>query len=127
MPRRPQRIVLPGGSGHVGHLLAGHFHARGDDVTVLSRHPQPQPWRVLPWDARVPGPWVTALDGADAVINLAGRSVDCRYTPANRRAIHDSRTQSTAVLHEVLASLRQPPPRLAQRQHRHPLSPLLRP
>ena len=48
---KPRRIVIPGGSGHVGQLLAEHFHSLGDDVTVLSRQPRPALWRVLPWYA----------------------------------------------------------------------------
>jgi NAD dependent epimerase/dehydratase family enzyme len=74
------RIVIPGGSGQVGRILARHFHAQGHTVTVFSRTPQPAPWRVRPWNA-------TDLAQSDVCINLAGRSVNCRYTPANRRAI----------------------------------------
>jgi uncharacterized protein len=82
------RIVIPGGSGQVGRILARHFHATGHDVTVLSRTPRPAPWRVIPWDLRT-------VEHCDVCINLAGRSVNCRYNSANRRAILDSRVETT--------------------------------
>ena len=88
------KIVIPGGSGQVGTILARAFHARGEDVVVLSRHPVNVPWRVVRWDAASRGPWVTELEGADVLINLAGRSVNCRYTVANRAAIKQSRLDS---------------------------------
>ncbi|SPE31036.1 conserved hypothetical protein [Candidatus Sulfopaludibacter sp. SbA3] len=104
------KIVIPGGSGQVGRMLARHFHAQGHTVTVLSRHPQSAPWRVEAWDGLTPGDWVAALEQSDVCINLAGRSVNCRYYEANRRAIYDSRVQSTLLLNQVIASLKQPPP-----------------
>src|SRR5688572_27118770 len=103
------RIVLPGGSGQVGTLLARAFQADGHDVVVLSRRPAPAPWRVVPWDARTPGPWQTELDGADVVINLAGRSVNCRYTTQNRQAILASRVDSTRAVGRAIAYSSQPP------------------
>jgi len=104
------RIVIPGGTGQVGQLLARHFHANGHEVTVLSRSPHPAPWRVVTWDGINPGPWIAELEDSDVCINLAGRSVNCRYNSVNRRAILDSRVQSTNVLNEVIASLHHPPP-----------------
>jgi len=103
------KIILSGGSGQVGTILARYFHAGGHEVVVLSRKPASATWRVVSWDARTLGPWARELDGADVVVNLAGRSVNCRYTPANRRAIIDSRVQSTHVVGEAIASCRQPP------------------
>ncbi|MES1260614.1 MAG: TIGR01777 family oxidoreductase [Acidobacteriota bacterium] len=103
------RIVIPGGSGQVGHMLARHFHRQGHQVTVLSRQPRPAPWRVLAWDGIAPGAWLAALEESDVCINLAGRSVNCRYTAANRRAIYDSRINSTRLLHDAIASLARPP------------------
>ena len=103
------RIVIPGGSGDIGTILARRFHADGHRVTVLSRSSGPAPWQVLPWDGRTLGAWRNSLDGSDVCINLTGRSVDCRYTPKNRKEIHDSRTDSTRILHEAIANLKQPP------------------
>ena len=103
------RIVIPGGSGQVGHILARHFHALGHHVTVLSRHPRSEPWQVLPWDGLTEGPWIKALDHSDVCINLAGRTVNCRYGPANRREITNSRVLSTKLLNQVIGSLQSPP------------------
>lgn len=103
------KVVIPGGSGQVGQILARHFHARGDSVTVLSRDPQPAPWRVCPWDGVTPGNWIAELEKSDVCINLAGRSVNCRYNAGNRRAIYDSRVESTRLLNQVIASLKAPP------------------
>jgi uncharacterized protein (TIGR01777 family) len=61
------------------------------------------------WDATTIGPWVEAIDGADVVVNLAGRSVNCRYTPRNREAITQSRVLSTRIVGEAIAAARRPP------------------
>jgi NAD dependent epimerase/dehydratase family enzyme len=104
------RIVLPGGTGQVGTLLARKFVADGHDVVVLSRTaPTKQPWRWRKWDARTVGDWAAELEGVDAVINLAGRSVNCRYHAANRRAILESRVDSTRAVGEAIAKATQPP------------------
>jgi len=103
------KIVLPGGSGQVGKILARHFHAAGHEVVVLSRNPRPAPWRMQPWDGRTRGPWTAQLEQSDVCINLAGRSVNCRYNGRNRREIFESRIQSTLLLNKVIASLSRPP------------------
>ena len=103
------KIVIPGGSGQVGAILARHFHNTGHEVVVLSRKPVPATWRVVSWDAQTRGPWAKELDGADIVINLTGRSVNCRYTPANRREIIESRVQSARLVGEVIATCNRPP------------------
>lgn len=103
------KIVIPGGTGQVGTVLARAFHAAGHEVVVLSRRPVPAPWRVVEWDGERAGAWTAELDGAAAVINLAGRSVNCRYTPANRRAILSSRVASTRAVGSAIASAARPP------------------
>jgi uncharacterized protein (TIGR01777 family) len=103
------RIVLAGGSGQMGTLLARHFHERGHHVTVIARSVQPAPWRVMQWDGATVGDWGRELEGADLLINLAGRSVNCRYTPENRRTIKESRVQSTLLLGRAIAQLADPP------------------
>jgi uncharacterized protein len=108
-PVRPLRIVLPGGSGQVGNILARHFHCKGDSVVVLTRRTIPAPWRIVAWDGMNLGSWVREVEKADVVINLAGRSVNCRYNSANRREIMESRTQSTRVLGEALNQAVHPP------------------
>ena len=103
------KILLPGGTGQVGTILARAFHADHHEVVVLSRTPQRAPWRVVAWDAESLGAWTRELDGADVVVNLAGRSVNCRYTVENRRAIKDSRVNSTRVVGEAIAGAARPP------------------
>jgi uncharacterized protein (TIGR01777 family) len=103
------KILIPGGSGQVGHILARHFHEQGHAVTVLSRTPRPAPWREAIWDGLSEGDWIRDLESGDICINLAGRSVNCRYTAANRRAIYESRIQSTLLLNRVIGSLEHPP------------------
>lgn len=103
------KIVLPGGSGQVGALLARFFHARGDEVVVLSRVPRPAPWRTAAWDGRSDGGWFAEIDGADVVINLAGRSVNCRYGQRERREILVSRVDSTTAVGRAVAAAARPP------------------
>jgi uncharacterized protein (TIGR01777 family) len=103
------KIIIPGGTGQVGTLLAREFHKAGHEVVVLSRTPQKLPWKIIIWDAKTLGDWVTAIDNSDIVINLAGRSVNCRYSPANRKLILDSRVQSTLVIGNAIAQANKPP------------------
>ncbi len=103
------KILLPGGGGHLGTLLARAFHAQGHEVVVLSREPTPQLWRVVAWDGETLGLWAAELDGADALINLAGRSVNCRYHEKNRQLIFDSRLKSTRILGEAARQCAHPP------------------
>src|SRR5262245_48809759 len=113
------KIVIPGGSGQIGTLLARAFVADGHEVVVLSRNS----WPMLPasekadagsvrhveWDGETLGLWVTELDGADVVINLAGRSVNCRYGARNRREIKESRVKSTRAIGQAIAEAAPPP------------------
>jgi uncharacterized protein (TIGR01777 family) len=101
--------VIPGGSGHVGVLLAHYFQQRGHHVTVLTRGPFAASWNTVHWDGVHTGPWVEHLEGADVCINLAGRSVNCRYTPANREEIYRSRIDTTQLLGDVISGLAEPP------------------
>ncbi|MFF8652799.1 epimerase [Streptomyces huasconensis] len=101
------KIVLPGGTGQVGGVLRRALTAAGHEVVVLSRRPG-RAGEVL-WDGRTLGPWAEAVDGSDVVINLAGRSVSCRYTDENLRAMMDSRVDSARVVGEAIAAARKPP------------------
>jgi uncharacterized protein (TIGR01777 family) len=102
--RRTLRVVMPGGSGHLGTLLANALHDRGDEVVVISRAPLVLPWRVAGWEELA-----AEVDGADVVINLSGRSVDCRYTAKHRREILDSRVESTRAVGRAIAAARRAP------------------
>lgn len=104
------KIVIPGGSGQIGQVLARTFQAEGHDVVILCRSPQVGAGRVVPWDGRTVGTWAQEVDGAGAVINLAGRTVNCRYTAANLRQMRDSRVDSTRAVGEAIRRARRPPP-----------------
>lgn len=103
------KIVIPGGTGQVGTALARAFTRDGHEVVVLSRRPEKADWRVVAWDAETLGDWAREIDGADVVINLAGRNVNCRYTPENRRLIMDSRVNSARVVGEAIRQAATPP------------------
>lgn len=102
------KVVIPGGSGQVGTILARALHREGHEVVVLSRRPQPEPWRVVEWDGVSLGAWASELNGCDAVLNLAGRSVNCRYTAANRKDILESRVVSTRLVGQAIAATVRP-------------------
>ncbi|MEV5378896.1 DUF1731 domain-containing protein [Streptomyces nondiastaticus] len=101
------KIVIPGGTGQVGTVLNRALSAAGHEVTVLSRQPA-RPGEV-PWDGRTVGPWAEVIDGSDVVINLAGRSVSCRYTAPHLQAMMDSRVRSTRAVGEAIAAAAHPP------------------
>mgnify|MGYP002623893175 CR=1 FL=1 len=105
------KLVLPGGSGFLGQVLSEWFGRSGWEVVILSRRAISDPGhaRSVRWDGRNPGSWCDELAGADVVINLAGRSVDCRYHARNRRAMIDSRIDSTRVLGEAIGRCSNPP------------------
>jgi uncharacterized protein (TIGR01777 family) len=99
------RIIIAGGNGFIGRLLTDSLVSRNNDVVVLTRSPGPaaRSIRQVGWDGRTFGEWARELDGARALINLTGRSVNCRYNERNRREILESRVDSTRVLGEAIA------------------------
>lgn len=103
------KIIIPGGTGQVGTMLARAFCTNGNEVVILSRRERAGHARIVHWDGENLGDWTRELEGADAVINLAGVSVNCRYTPRNRRLIKESRERSTRVVGEALARCARPP------------------
>jgi uncharacterized protein len=90
-------------------MLARHFHRDGHDVVILSRRAQSRPWRVVRWDGQTVDDWQGELDGADAIINLAGRSVNCRYNATNRAEMLQSRVLSTRAVGQAVAACVHPP------------------
>jgi hypothetical protein len=104
------KVVIPGGSGHLGRILCSALGRQGHEVVVLSRQPSAaSPTRVVGWDGRTLGPWAKEIDGADVVVNLAGRSVNCRYTRANLREMIDSRIQSARIVGRAIECASSPP------------------
>jgi uncharacterized protein (TIGR01777 family) len=106
------KVVIAGGTGQVGGVLRRALNVAGHEVVVLSRHPDVplEPGvRHLGWDGRTLGGWIDEVDGADAVVNLAGRSVSCRYTDANLRQMMDSRVDSARVVGSAIGQARKPP------------------
>lgn len=121
MTRQTNHIVIAGGSGFLGVSLAHHLLKSGAQVTILSRNcPKVVgDWGYEAWDARCLGPWKSVLDGADAIVNLVGRSVDCIKTPDHRDEILRSRVEATRVLGEAMRSIDQPPPVWVQMSTAH--------
>ena len=105
------RIIIPGGTGFLGRHVSAYFAAQNYEVVVLTRSPKPDSLaRQVAWDGETLGTWANEFDGAAAVINLAGRTVNCRYTEKNKREIYDSRLRSTAVIGKAIAQCAVPPP-----------------
>ena len=102
------KVVIPGGSGQVGQVLRRAFEAHGHDVVILSRSGS-DGGPVRQWDGCTLGDWAQEIDGADVVINLAGRTVNCRYTEENLAQMMDSRVDSTRVVGEAIRRAAQPP------------------
>ena len=106
-----KRIVIAGGSGFIGTALAEEFAGRGNEVIVLTRRSRARRDRVreVVWDGEHPGDWTQFLDGADAVVNLTGRSINCRHTPENLRAIITSRVNSVNAIAAAIGNVEKPP------------------
>ncbi|MEV6237056.1 TIGR01777 family oxidoreductase [Lentzea sp. NPDC051838] len=97
------KIVIPGGTGQVGGVLQRALVQAGHEVVIIGRSSE------VRWDGRTLGDWAKAVDGADVVINLAGRSVSCRYTPENLKEMMRSRVESARVVGEAIQKAARPP------------------
>ena len=112
---RPERtngaVVVVGANGFLGRYLCRHLARGGREVVAVGR--SRDGWSgdgmFLPWDGTAEGPWVLALEGAEAVVNLAGRSVNCRYTARHRREILESRVATTRAVATAVAACKLPP------------------
>ncbi len=102
------KIVIAGGTGHLGVALTEYFQNQNHDVVVLSRRGKSKA-RLVAWDGVELGSWINEIEGASIIINLAGRSVDCRYTARNLKQMMDSRVDSTRVIGEAIAQSKNPP------------------
>ena len=100
-------IIIAGGTGFLGQVLENYFTSNGYDIKILTRKPTKS--NHIYWNAKNIDQWTKALEGTYALINLTGKSVDCRYTEANKKLIHDSRIDSTNVLGKAILKSKKPP------------------
>jgi uncharacterized protein len=107
-----KKIILAGGSGFLGGALTKHFQRAGFEIVILTRSPKKTSGvaREIFWDAFAPGKWARELESAAAVVNLTGRSVNCRYNARNRNEIIESRVNSTRIVGEAISKCKEPPP-----------------
>lgn len=94
------KIIIAGGSGFLGENLEKYFTEKGNHVYILTRNPQRK--NEIYWDAQTLGEWKTSLESADVLVNLTGKSVDCRYHEKNKREIYSSRINSTGILQKAV-------------------------
>lgn len=106
-----KKIVIAGGTGYLGQVLVQYFNSVGYECIILTRHRQHshEKVRFVQWDAKSLGDWMEELESAEALINLTGRSVNCRYNAQNRLDIFNSRQLSTLVLGEAILQCKKPP------------------
>jgi uncharacterized protein (TIGR01777 family) len=105
------KIVIAGGSGFLGQELGEYFKAKGHEIVILTRSINTKgfAFHYVQWDGKSIGDWCTELDGADVLINLSGRTVNCRYNQKNKQQIYDSRLNSTRVLGLAIKQCENPP------------------
>lgn len=107
------KIIIAGGSGYLGELLINHFKTvfKDLDIIILSRKSAAKKEGVefVAWDAKHLGPWTASLEGAQVLINLTGKNINCRYTDKNKEEILNSRIDATRVLGEAMSALNNPP------------------
>lgn len=100
-------IIIAGGTGFLGQVLESYFSKKGYEIKILTRKPK-KPNHIY-WNAKDLDQWTNVLEGADILINLTGKSVDCRYTEANKKQIYDSRIDSTHTLGLAINLCERPP------------------
>ncbi|MBB6238948.1 hypothetical protein HDC90_003595 [Pedobacter sp. AK013] len=105
------KIVLAGGNGYLGSVLAKYFSSLADQVIILARKPQATTGNIkaLVWDGKTIGEWTRSLLGADLLVNLCGKNVNCRYTEKNKKEIFDSRLIPTHLLGKAIEEMENPP------------------
>lgn len=112
------KIVIAGGNGFLGSALAARWRETDEVILLVRKARSPEGGqnrntaksiREIVWNGRDIGPWAEALNGADLLLNLAGKSVNCRYTVANKAAIVSSRVDSTRILGKAVRQCKHPP------------------
>lgn len=101
------KIIIAAGTGFLGKNLEQYFLNKNHEVKILTRNPKRE--NEIFWDAKTLGNWKNELKNADVIINLAGKSVDCRYNEKNKKEIFDSRINSTKVLQQAIDECKNPP------------------
>ena len=106
-----KKLVIAGANGFLARYLTRYFSEAGWEVVGLARHEKgmDEQCRYVHWDGKSLQEWAGELEGCDALINLAGRSVNCRYNQQNKDLIMDSRVDSTRVLGKAIAQCSEPP------------------
>lgn len=100
-------IVIAGGSGFLGKVLESYFTSKGYLVKILTRNPKRN--NDIYWDAKNLGNWTSELENLDVLINLTGKSVNCKYNEKNKKLIYTSRIDSTTILGIAVSQCRNPP------------------
>lgn len=105
------KLIIAAGTGFLGQVLVNHFKDKFDEIVILTRGKSQIKNRIkyVNWDAKTFSGWEIELENADVLINLAGKSVDCRYTQANKNEILSSRIDSTKILNEAVLQCKNPP------------------
>lgn len=106
-----RKIILAGGNGYLGNVLVGYYRNLAEKIIILSRKcaPENDNVKTIVWNGIDGGDWEGELEGAELLINLCGKNVNCRYTEKNKREIISSRTQPTILLGKVISKLKNPP------------------
>lgn len=107
-----KKLIIAGGTGFLGSVITKHFRNTFDEIILLSRKHNTATnhnIKTVIWDAKSMGEWITELEGADVMINMTGRSVDCRYTQKNKDVILKSRVESTHILGQAITQCEHPP------------------
>ncbi|GGH14394.1 NAD-dependent epimerase/dehydratase family protein [Pedobacter zeae] len=106
-----KKVVLAGGNGYLGHVLAKHFSPVTDEIVILSRKSQSAQGNIktMVWDGKTTGNWTRALQNADLLVNLCGKNVNCRYTEKNKKEIFNSRLKPTRLLGKAIEGIKDQP------------------
>jgi uncharacterized protein (TIGR01777 family) len=106
-----KKLIIAAGTGFLGKVLVNHFANKCEEIIILTRGSSKTTHHVryVHWDAKTLSGWEAELENASVLINLAGKSVDCRYTTKNKKEILSSRVDSTKILNEAVLLCKNPP------------------